>query len=46
MGLRAMDATAVTLCMENNLPIVMFDLMTSGNVRSILAGEPVGTLVA
>ena len=46
MGLRAMDATAVTLCMENDLPIVMFDLMTPGNVRSILAGESVGTLVA
>ena len=45
-GLRAMDATAITLCMDNNLPIVMFDLMASGNVRSILAGESVGTLVA
>jgi len=45
-GLRAMDATAITLCMDNDLPIVMFDLMTSGNVRSILAGESVGTLVA
>ena len=44
-GLRAMDATAITLCMDNNLPIVMFDLMASGNVRSILAGESVGTLV-
>ncbi|MEC9424856.1 MAG: UMP kinase [Actinomycetota bacterium] len=45
-GLRAMDATAITLCMDNKLPIVMFDLMASGNVRSILAGESVGTLVA
>jgi len=45
-GLRAMDATAITLCMDNDLPIVMFDLMASGNVRSILAGESVGTLVA
>mgnify|MGYP002843591086 CR=1 FL=1 len=45
-GLRAMDATAVTLCMDNDLPIVMFDLMAPGNVRSILAGESIGTLVA
>lgn len=45
-GLKAMDATAITLCMDNNMPIVMFDLMKAGNVRSILAGEPVGTLVS
>ena len=44
-GLRAMDPTAVTLCMENKLPIVVFDLMTKGNVRSILLGEAIGTLV-
>jgi len=44
-GLRAMDPTAVTLCMENDLPIVVFDLMTHGNVRSILLGEAIGTLV-
>ncbi|MGI8663896.1 MAG: UMP kinase [Acidimicrobiales bacterium] len=44
-GLRAMDPTAVTLCMENHLPIVVFDLMAKGNVRSILLGEAIGTLV-
>jgi uridylate kinase len=44
-GLRAMDPTAVTLCMEHDLPIVVFDLMTHGNVRSILLGEAIGTLV-
>ncbi len=44
-GLKAMDPTAVTLCMEHELPIVVFDLMTHGNVRSILLGEPIGTLV-
>jgi uridylate kinase len=44
-GLRAMDPTAVTLCMENKLPIVVFDLMAKGNVRSILEGERIGTLV-
>ena len=45
-GLQAMDATAITLCMDNDLPIVMFDLMQVGNVRSILAGDTVGTLVS
>ena len=45
-GLQAMDATAITLCMDNDLPIVMFDLMQVGNVGSILAGETVGTLVS
>jgi uridylate kinase len=44
-GLRAMDSTAITLCMDNGLPIVMFDLMGEGNVRSILEGGQVGTLV-
>ena len=44
-GLRAMDSTAITLCMDNNLPIVMFDLTGEGNVRSLLEGGSVGTLV-
>ncbi|MCX7619259.1 MAG: UMP kinase [Acidimicrobiales bacterium] len=44
-GLRAMDSTAITLCMDNGLPIVMFDLMGEGNIRSILEGGRVGTLV-
>ena len=44
-GLRAMDSTAVTLCMENQLPIVMFDLMTPGNAEALIGGEKVGTLV-
>ncbi len=43
--LRVMDHTATTLCMENNLPIVVFDLMKPGNVRSLLDGESIGTLV-
>lgn len=43
--LRAMDATATTLCMDNDLPIVLFDLMAKGNVESILAGDSVGTIV-
>ncbi len=44
-GLRAMDSTAITLCMDNDLPIVMFDLMGAGNVRAILEGQAIGTLV-
>jgi uridylate kinase len=44
-GLRAMDSTAITLCMDNGLPIVMFDLLGAGNVRAILEGQPIGTLV-
>ena len=44
-GLKAMDTTAITLCMDNDLPIVMFDLMGEGNVQKILRGESVGTLV-
>ena len=44
-GLKAMDSTAITLCMDNRLPIVMFDLLGKGNVRSILEGNPIGTVV-
>ena len=44
-GLKAMDSTALTLCMDNDLPIVMFDLMGEQNVQKILRGEAVGTLV-
>ncbi len=44
-GLKAMDSTAITLCMDNDLPIVMFDLLGKGNVRSILEGNPIGTVV-
>ncbi|MEM7095862.1 MAG: UMP kinase [Actinomycetota bacterium] len=45
-NLRAMDATATTLCMDNSLPIVLFDLMGAANVERILSGEAVGTLVS
>ena len=44
-GLKAMDSTAITLCMDNALPIVMFDLLGRGNVRSILEGKSIGTVV-
>ncbi len=45
-GLKVMDATSITMCMDNAVPIVVFDLMTEGNIRSILEGRRLGTLVA
>ncbi|HWR35836.1 MAG TPA: UMP kinase [Clostridia bacterium] len=44
-GLRVMDATAISLCRENNLPIVIFNLNTYGNIRRVVLGEKVGSLV-
>jgi uridylate kinase len=44
-GLKVMDATAISLCMDNKLPIVVFNLRTPGNVRRVITGEPVGTTV-
>ncbi len=44
-GLKVMDATAISLCMENQLPIAVFDLNEPGSVRSILEGKHVGTFV-
>jgi uridylate kinase len=44
-GLRVMDAAAVSLCMENDLPIVVFDLNRPDNIARVARGEPVGTLI-
>jgi uridylate kinase len=44
-GLKVMDSTAITFCRDNNLPIVVFNLLERGNVKSILRGEEIGTLV-
>ncbi len=44
-GLQVMDATAISLCMDNRLPIVVFNLRTPGNLRRAIMGEPVGSLV-
>lgn len=44
-GLKVMDLTATALCKENNLPIVVFDMDTPGNLVKVIAGEPIGTLV-
>ncbi len=44
-GLKVMDATAISLCMDNRLPIVVFNLLTPGNIKRAIAGEPIGSLV-
>jgi uridylate kinase len=44
--LQVMDATAISLCMENALPIIVFDLTRSGNIKRIVLGEPVGSIVS
>jgi len=44
-GLKVMDATAISLCMDNSLPIIVFDLRTPGNLRRVIMGEPVGSTV-
>jgi uridylate kinase len=45
-GLTVMDLTAFTLCKENNLPIIVFDMDTIGNLQKVLAGKRIGTLVS
>ncbi len=44
-GLQVMDSTAISLCMDNNLPIIVSNLMGKGNIRRILEGKKIGTLV-
>jgi uridylate kinase len=44
--LNVMDSTAISLCKDNDLPIVVFDMLRRGNVRRVVCGEPLGTLVA
>ncbi|HEY1031882.1 MAG TPA: UMP kinase [Flavipsychrobacter sp.] len=45
-GLKVMDMTAFTLCEENNLPIIVFDMNTPGNLQSVIEGKSLGTLVS
>jgi uridylate kinase len=45
LGLKVMDATAISLCRENNLPIVVFNLNTNGNIRRVCLGEKIGSVV-
>jgi uridylate kinase len=44
-GLKVMDATAISMCMDNKLPIVVFKLLEPGNLRRVVMGDPVGTTV-
>jgi len=44
-GLSVMDSAAVSLCMDNNLPIIVFNLRGKGNIRKIIEGAKIGTLV-
>lgn len=44
-GLRIMDLTAITMCMENQMPIYVFDMDTEGNLLKVVQGDPIGTLV-
>jgi uridylate kinase len=44
-GLKVMDSTAISLCMDNKLPIVVFNLTVKGNIKRVLIGEPLGTVV-
>jgi len=45
-GLKVMDATAISLCKENNIPIIIFDLNKHGNIRRVVTGEKVGSLIS
>ncbi len=45
-GLQVMDSTAITFCMDNDLPIIVFDVTEPGNIIKSLTGEPIGTLVS
>ncbi|HWI41934.1 MAG TPA: UMP kinase, partial [Verrucomicrobiae bacterium] len=45
MGLQVMDATATSLCMDNKLPIIVFNLAAPGNIKKVIAGEGIGTIV-
>ena len=44
--LEVMDSTALSLCMDNNLPIIVFDLFNPGSVKSLICGESIGTLIS
>ena len=44
-NLRVMDATSISLCMENKLPVIVFNLNLAGNIKKVVLGEPIGTIV-
>ena len=43
--LKVMDATAISMCMDNNLPIIVFNLLQKGNIKKVIYGEEIGTIV-
>jgi uridylate kinase len=45
-GLKVMDTTAISMCMDNSLPIIVFNLNVPGNLKRVVLGEKVGSLVA
>ena len=45
-GLKVMDSTAISLCMDNDLPIIVFDLLKQGNIRRAITGQDIGTIVS
>ncbi|HYX67895.1 MAG TPA: UMP kinase, partial [Terriglobales bacterium] len=45
-GLKVMDSTAISLCKDNNLPIVIFNLNRRGNIKRVVTGEKIGSLVS
>ena len=44
-GIRVMDATAVSLCMDNDLPIIVFNLLNEGNIRDAVLGKKIGSII-
>jgi uridylate kinase len=44
-GLKVMDTTAISLCMDNNLPIIVFDVKEPGNMKRVVCGDKIGTMV-
>jgi uridylate kinase len=46
LGLKVMDSTAISLCKDNNLPIIVFNLNEHGNIRKVLSGEKIGSIVS
>jgi uridylate kinase len=44
-NLKVMDSTAITLCMDNNLPLIVFNLKEAGNLKRLVQGDKIGTLV-
>ncbi|MDX1770994.1 MAG: UMP kinase, partial [Planococcaceae bacterium] len=44
-GLQVMDSTASTLCMDNDIPLIVFSIMEHGNIKRVVLGEKIGTVV-